>query len=71
MNIDRDRIQLQTISNLVAAGVLKKEEAEFYNKKLSGLTWGEAAEVLVVSHHLRENCPNPIDYYPIGEIGKN
>lgn len=64
-------MQLQTISNLVTAGVLKREEAEDYNKKLTAMTWGNMVLTLLESHDLRENCPNPIDYYPIGKIGKN
>lgn len=72
INLDnRGQVQLQTISNLITAGILKPEEAEPYNKKLSAMTWEEVAITLVESHELRENCPNPIPYCPIGEISRN
>lgn len=70
-DIDRSRIQLQTVSNLVTAGVLKYDEAKFYNTLLSAMTEKDILGALLESHEMRENCPNPIDYYPIGEIYNN
>jgi len=64
-------MQNQTISNLVTAGVLLQREAEHFSELLSALTMRELALALLESHQLREDCPNPINYHPIGEISKN
>jgi len=69
--LHRSQIQHQTVSNLVSAGILRQEEGDFYYELLSTMNIQEVVAALVDSHQLREECPNPIFYYPIGEISKN
>jgi len=72
LHIDnRDQVQLQTISNLVTAGALKPDEAESYNNLLSEMSLSAVLAALVESWRLREQCHNPANYYPIGDICLN
>lgn len=71
LNIDRSQIQLQTISNLMTAGILKQDERGFYNELLSAMSWEDMLAALLESHQLRDDCFNPVNYYPIGNINLN
>ena len=69
--INRSQAQRQTVFNMVTAGVLKQEESEFYYKLLSAMSDEEALAALLESNQLKEDCLNPISYYPIVEISRN
>jgi len=69
--VHRNQIQNTIVSNLISAGVIGQDEAEHYYELLSALPLQELLSTLVVSHELRENCPDAINYYPIGEISVN
>lgn len=69
--LHRSQMQYQTVTNLVTAGILRQEEADFYYELLSTMSMQDVVTALLDSHQLREDCPEPIFYYPIGEISKN
>jgi len=69
--LHRSQIQHQTVSNLVTTGILRQEEADSYYELLSTMPIQEVVAALLDSHQLREESPNPIFYYPVGEISKN
>ena len=69
--LKRSQMQHQAASNLVAAGVLRQEEADFYYELLSAMPIEEVVAALLESHQLREECPEPIFCYPVGEISLN
>ena len=65
--LHRSQVQLQTVSNLISAGILEPTEAESYNKLLSAMPLDDVLAALLESHELKDN----LNYYPIGEISKN
>ena len=69
--VHRSQIQAQTISNLVSAGVLLKNEAEHYNELLSAMSMQDLVAALVGSHQIREEQPDSINFYPIGKMSMN
>ena len=73
INLQRTQIQQQTLSNLISAGVLRQNEAESYNEKLSAMQEYDLLTALVLSHQLREDCsfPGSCVHYFTGEISLN
>lgn len=69
--LSRTTIKQTIISNLISSNILAASEAQNYLDLLDVMSDKDLLVALLGSHEDRENCLNPIEYYPIGEISKN
>ena len=63
--LQRDTVILQTVQNMIEAGIVKPEEYKMFTEQLHQLDPKDLLTVLIESNNFREQSPERIKFYPI------